>query len=63
MNLHSLTAHALLDLFKSGKASRQEAYEDVLGRIKEVDPKVKAYVRMSSHKPDYSGRISHTHCS
>jgi len=57
MNLHSLTAHALLDLFKSGKASGQEAYQDVLGRIKEVDPKVKAYVRMSSHKPDYSGEF------
>ena len=57
MKLHSLTAHALLDLFKSGRASGQEAYQDVLDRIKEVDPKVKAYVRMSSHKPDYSGEF------
>jgi aspartyl-tRNA(Asn)/glutamyl-tRNA(Gln) amidotransferase subunit A len=57
MNLHSLTAHALLDLFKSGQVSPKEAYEAVLGRIKAVDPKVKAYVRMSSHKPDYSGEF------
>ncbi len=30
MSLHQLTAHALLDLFKSGKASAKEAYDDVL---------------------------------
>jgi len=55
MNLHSLTAHALLDLIKSGKASAKEAYEDVLGRIKAVDPKVKAYVHLSHQTPDFKG--------
>ncbi len=55
MNLHSLTAHALLDLFKSGKASSKEAYEAVLGRIKAVDPKVKAYVHMAHAQPGYAG--------
>ena len=29
------------------KLLAKEAYEDVLGRIKAVDPKVKAYVRMA----------------
>ncbi len=57
MNLYSLTAHALLDLFKSGKASAKEAYEAVLDRIKAVDPKVKAYVHMASHQPDYAGKF------
>ena len=55
MNLHSLTAHALLDLLKSGKASAKEAYKAVLGRIKAVDPKVKAYVHMAHGSPDFSG--------
>ena len=55
MNLHALTAHDLLDLFKSGKASAKEAYEAVLGRIKAVDLKVKAYVHMAGHQPDYRG--------
>src|SRR5580692_10389573 len=57
MNLPSLTAHALLDLFKSGKASAKEAYEAVLGRIKSIDPKVKAYVHMASHQPGYAGEF------
>ncbi|MBF0503717.1 MAG: Asp-tRNA(Asn)/Glu-tRNA(Gln) amidotransferase subunit GatA [Candidatus Omnitrophica bacterium] len=57
MNLHSLTAHALMDLYKSGKASPKEAYEDVLNRIKAVEPKVKAYVRLVSQQPDYSGEF------
>jgi len=57
MNLHSLTAHALLDLFKSGKASAKEAYEAVLGRIKTVDPRVKAYVHMAHSKPDFQGEM------
>jgi aspartyl-tRNA(Asn)/glutamyl-tRNA(Gln) amidotransferase subunit A len=58
MNLHSLTAHALLDLFKSGKASAKEAYKAVLGRIKAVDPKVKAYVHMAHGSPDFLGGTS-----
>ena len=57
MNLHSLTAHALLDLFKSGKVSAQEAYKAVLGRIKAVDPKVKAYVRLARSEPDFLGEL------
>ena len=57
MNLHALTAHALLDVFKSGKASAKEAYEDVLGRIKAVDPKVKAYVRLAKNQPDFTGNF------
>jgi len=57
MNLHSLTAHALLDLFKSGKASVKEAYEACFNRVKAVDPKVKAYVHMASRQPDYVGEF------
>ena len=44
MSLHHLTAHELLDLFKSGKASPKEAYDAVLARVHAVDAKVKAYV-------------------
>src|SRR3989338_10926111 len=47
MSPHRLTAHALLDLFKSSKAAPQEVFEDVLARVKAVDGKVKAYVRMA----------------
>src|ERR1039457_5224639 len=57
MSLHQLTAHALLDLIKSGKTSAKEAYADVLGRIKAVDSKVKAYVRMVHHEPDFNGKM------
>jgi len=57
MNLHSLTAHALLDLFRSGKASAREAYEAVLGRIKAVDPKVKAYISPVRNLPDFAGEF------
>jgi aspartyl-tRNA(Asn)/glutamyl-tRNA(Gln) amidotransferase subunit A len=55
MSLHALTAHALLDQFKSGKASPREAHESVLGRIKGIDPKVKAYLRLASSLPNYEG--------
>ena len=57
MNLHALTAHALLDLFKSGKASAKEAYEACFNRIKAVDPKVKAYVHLSHGQPSYAGEF------
>jgi len=57
MSLHQLTAHALLDLIKSGKASAKEVYADVGARIKAVDPKVKAYVRLVQHQPDFSGAM------
>ena len=55
MSLHQLTAHALLDLIKSGKTSAKEAYADVLTRIKAVDPKVKAYVHTAAQEPDFNG--------
>ena len=57
MNLPSLTAHALLDLIKSGQASGKEAYEAVIDRIKALDPKVKAYVHLAQGKPDFSGSM------
>jgi len=55
MSLHQLTAHALLDLIKSGKTSAKEAYADVLKRVLAVDPKVKAYVHMAHCEPDFVG--------
>jgi len=57
MSLHQLTAHALLDLIKSGKTSPKEAYADVLMRVLAVDPKVKAYVHMAHCEPDFSGAM------
>jgi aspartyl-tRNA(Asn)/glutamyl-tRNA(Gln) amidotransferase subunit A len=56
MSLHQLTSHALLDLLKSGQTSPKEAYNAVMTRIKAVDPKVKAYVRMAK-EPDFSGAL------
>ena len=58
MSPHQLTSHALLDLFKTGQATPKEAYRDVVGRIKAVDGKVKAYVRMAHGEPDFSGGMS-----
>jgi len=57
MKLHALTAHALLDLYRSGKASPKEAYEDVLERIKAVEPKVKAYVHLAQNQPEFKGEF------
>jgi aspartyl-tRNA(Asn)/glutamyl-tRNA(Gln) amidotransferase subunit A len=57
MSLHQLTAHALLDLYRSGKTSAREVYADVLSRIKAVDPKVKAFVRMVKDQPDFAGDL------
>ncbi len=57
MSLHQLTAHALLEQFKARQASPQDAYEAVAGRIKALDGKIKAYVRLASqkHKFDHPG--------
>ena len=57
MSLHRLTAHALLDLIKSGKTSGKEAYEAVVGRINAIDPKVKAYVHLAASAPDFNGAM------
>ena len=57
MSLHQLTAHDLLDVFKSRQATPKEAYDAVLERIKAVDPKVKAYVRLAQHKPEFKGEF------
>ncbi len=55
MSLHQSTAHALLDLFKSGKAKPQDAYEAVLARVNALDGKVRAYVHLAKDKPDFKG--------
>jgi len=57
MSLHQLTAHELLDLIKSGKASAKESYDDVIARIKAIDPKVKAYVHPALQVPDFNGAM------
>ncbi|MBI3601546.1 MAG: Asp-tRNA(Asn)/Glu-tRNA(Gln) amidotransferase subunit GatA [Candidatus Omnitrophica bacterium] len=48
MKLHSLTAHQILDLYKTQKASPQEVLKDVLSRIGLIDSRVHAYARLSS---------------
>ncbi len=55
MSLHQLTAHQLLETIKSGKASSKEAYDDIIGRIKAIDPKVKAYVHLAESQPEFKG--------
>lgn len=51
MSLYLKNAHEILGLYKSGKTSPQEVYESFAGRIKTVDPKVKAFVRLSADDP------------
>jgi aspartyl-tRNA(Asn)/glutamyl-tRNA(Gln) amidotransferase subunit A len=57
MSLHQLTAHELLEVFKSRQATPKEAYDAVLERIKAVDPKIKAYVRLAKNKPEFKGDL------
>ncbi len=58
MKPHQHTAHALLDLFKTGQVTPKEAYADVVRRIKAIDPKVRAYVHMAHQEPDFLGEMS-----
>jgi len=57
MSPHQLSAHALLDLIKSGKTSAKEAYADTLTRIQAVDGQVKAYVHLACQEPDFNGAL------
>jgi aspartyl-tRNA(Asn)/glutamyl-tRNA(Gln) amidotransferase subunit A len=49
MELNQLTAHELLDKLKAGQASRKAILDSLYLRIDNLEPKVKAYVRV---KPD-----------
>ena len=53
MSPHRLTAHEILDLFKSSEVTPQEVFEDVLARVKAVDDKVHAYIR-PAQKPSFA---------
>lgn len=48
MNLHALTAHALLEKIKSGQTTAQDIALDFRQRISDVDGQVKALVRQSN---------------
>ncbi len=54
MKLNELTAHELLDLLQDKKTTAEEVYHCVLKRIQEIDPKIKAYVRLNSNHPDFT---------
>lgn len=45
-NLYSLTAHELLSLYASKKATHDECLESYSQRIKDVDSKIKAFVKV-----------------
>src|SRR3989338_728680 len=45
MNLNELTAHELVDLYKTKKTSPEAVHKSLKEKISQVDPKVKAYVR------------------
>lgn len=45
-NLYDLTAHELLSSFSAKKATQDECLASYLGRIKKVDSKIKAYVKV-----------------
>jgi aspartyl-tRNA(Asn)/glutamyl-tRNA(Gln) amidotransferase subunit A len=51
MNLNTLTAHELLEKLKNKKTTSQEIISSLYTRIKEVDSKVKAYVRLNQGQP------------
>ena len=58
MKLYSLTAHEILSLLRDKKTSAQELCADVHNRIKEVDEKVHAYVRLTPHSKTLQGEFS-----
>jgi len=47
MELYNLTIHELQDMMKKGDTAAQAVTESVLGRIKAVDDKVKAYITVT----------------
>lgn len=50
MKLNELTAHELIEKLNKKEISSDEILTSLNNRIKEVDPKVKAYVRLGEHK-------------
>ena len=44
MELYEYTAHELVDMLESGKTTSVEITKSYFNRIKEIDPKVRAYV-------------------
>lgn len=58
MELHTQTAHELLDLIKQKKTTPQDILDAIHARIKEADKDVKAYVRLNDGKaPDIPGPV------
>lgn len=47
MELYERTIHELHDMLKKGETTAQAVTESVLGRIKAVDPRVKAYITVT----------------
>ena len=47
MELYNLTIHELHDMLKKGDTTSEAITESVLGRIKAVDGKVKAYITVT----------------
>ena len=47
MELYHFTIHELHDMLKKGETTSQAVTESVLGRIKAVDDKVKAYLTVT----------------
>jgi aspartyl-tRNA(Asn)/glutamyl-tRNA(Gln) amidotransferase subunit A len=49
MELYDLTIHELRDMLKKGETTARAVTESVLGRIRSVDDKVKAYITVTGH--------------
>ncbi len=49
IELHQLTAHALIDLIKAKKTTPSEIYDSIRGQIQKSEKKVKAYVRLNEN--------------
>jgi aspartyl-tRNA(Asn)/glutamyl-tRNA(Gln) amidotransferase subunit A len=54
MELNKLTAHELTDKICKGEIASRDIIDSLDKRIKDIDPKIKAYVRLSDAKPSDS---------
>ena len=58
MDICKLTVHELVELLDKGELTSEEITRAYLDRIKEVDPKVKAYVSVLEEEAVYLGKLN-----
>ena len=58
MTLHTLSAHELIDRCKNAKARAEDAYNACITRVKSIDKKLNAFVRLYDQKIDFKDAAS-----